>query len=82
MCLYECLQQLTRRDNHGTYLNHMQYDRHAKTSEITFIQKIEKLATMKMLIWNAQQMAKKIDNRAATKCSRQYKISLQSLDKK
>ena len=35
-----------------------------------FIHKIEKPATMKMLIWNAQQMAKKIDNRAATKSSR------------
>jgi hypothetical protein len=32
-----------------------------------FIHEIEKPATMKLLIWNAQQMAKKIDNRAATK---------------
>jgi hypothetical protein len=82
MCLYECLQQITRRDNHGTYLNHMQYDRQAKTSQTAFIHEIEKPATMKMPIWNAQQMAKKIDNRAATKCSRQYKISLQRLDKR
>jgi hypothetical protein len=52
--------------------------KHLKSS---FIHKIEESATMKMLIWNAQQMAKKIDNRAATKCSRQYKISLQRLDK-
>jgi hypothetical protein len=82
MCLYECLQQITRRDNHGTYLNHMQYDRQAKTSQTAFIHEIEKPATMKMLIWNAQQMAKMIDNRAATKCSRHYKISLQRLDKR
>jgi hypothetical protein len=27
---------------------------------------------MKMPIWNAQQMAKKIDNRATTKCSNRY----------
>ena len=60
----------------------MQYDRQAKTSQITLIHKIEKPATMKMPIWNAQQMDKKIDNRAATKCSEQYKISLQRLDKK
>jgi hypothetical protein len=63
------MQQITERDNHGTYLNHMQYDRQAKTSQIAFIHKIEKPATMKMSIWNAQQMAKKINNRAATKCS-------------
>jgi hypothetical protein len=63
------MQQITRIDNHGTYLNHMKYDRQAKTSQIDFIQKIEKPATMKMSIWNAQQMAKKINNRAATKCS-------------
>ena len=30
------LQQITRRYNHGTYLNHMQYDRQAKTSQICF----------------------------------------------
>jgi hypothetical protein len=47
----------------------MQYDRQAKTPQIAFIHKIEKPATMKMPIWNAQQMAKKINNRAATKCS-------------
>jgi hypothetical protein len=34
-----------------------------------FIHEIEKPTTMKMPIWNAQQMAKKIDNRDATKCS-------------
>jgi hypothetical protein len=37
-----------KRDNHGTYLNHMQYDRQAKTSQIFFIHKIEEPATMKM----------------------------------
>jgi hypothetical protein len=35
-----------------------------------FIHEIEELATMKMPIWNAQQMAKKIENRAATKSPR------------
>jgi hypothetical protein len=47
----------------------MQYDRQANASQIAFIHKIEKPATMKMSIWNAQQMAKEINNRAATKCS-------------
>ena len=46
-----------------------------------FIHKIEEPATMEMPIWNAQQMAMKINNRATTKISRQYKISLQRLDK-
>jgi hypothetical protein len=32
-----------------------------------FIHEIEKPATMKMLIWNAQQMAKKIDNMSCYK---------------
>ena len=63
MCLYECLQQITGRENHETYLNHIQYDRQAKTSQIFFIHKIEAPATMEMSIWNAQQMAKMIDNR-------------------
>ena len=48
----------------------MQYDRQDKTSQIDFIHKIEKPSTMKMPIWNTQQMAKKIDNRDATKFSR------------
>ena len=47
----------------------MQYDRQPKTSQISFIHKIEKPATMKMPIWNAQPMAKKINNRADTKFS-------------
>ena len=47
----------------------MQYDRQAKTYQIFFIHEIEKPAAMKMSIWNAQHMAKKIDNRAATKFS-------------
>jgi hypothetical protein len=63
------MQQIIERDNHGTYLNHMQYDKQDKTSQINFIHKIEKPATMKMSIWNAQQMAKKINNRDTTKCS-------------
>jgi len=63
------MQQIIKRDNHGTYLNHMQYDRQDKTSQIACIHKIEKPATMKMSIRNAQQMAKKINNRAATECS-------------
>jgi len=41
----------------------MQYDRQAKTSQIFFIHKIEEPATMEMSIWNAQQLAKMIDNR-------------------
>ena len=40
-----------------------------KHLKYAFIHEIEKPATMKMPIWNAQQMAKKIDNRAATKYS-------------
>ena len=60
----------------------MQYDRQSKTSQTTFIHEIEKPATMKMPIWNAQHMDKMIDNRAATKCSQQYKIRLQMLDKR
>jgi hypothetical protein len=40
-----------------------------KHLKYAFIHKIEEPATMKMLIWNAQQMAMKIDNRAATKSS-------------
>jgi hypothetical protein len=35
VCLYVCMQQIIRIDNHGTYLNHMQYDRQAKTSQTT-----------------------------------------------
>jgi hypothetical protein len=30
------MQQITERDKHGTYLNHMQEDRQAKTSQIFF----------------------------------------------
>jgi hypothetical protein len=41
-----------------------------KHPKYDFIHEIDEPATMKMPIWNAQQMAKKIDNRAATKCSR------------
>ena len=39
-----------------------------KHLKYAFIHKIEELVIMKMPIWNAQQMAKKIDNRATTKC--------------
>ena len=41
-----------------------------KHPKYDFIHEIEEPATMKMSIWNAQQMAKKIDNRATTKFSR------------
>jgi hypothetical protein len=41
----------------------MHYDKQAKTSQIFFIDKIEEPATMEMSIWNAQQMAKIIENR-------------------
>jgi hypothetical protein len=40
-----------------------------KHLKFAFIHEIEKRATMKMPIWNAQQMANKIENRVATKCS-------------
>jgi hypothetical protein len=42
------MKQIIERDNHGTYLNHTQYDRQTKTSQIFFINKIEEPATMKM----------------------------------
>jgi hypothetical protein len=51
----------------STICNMIDKPKHLKYA---FIHEIEKPATMKMSIWNAQQMAKKIDNRAATKCSR------------
>jgi hypothetical protein len=51
----------------STICNMIDKPKHLKYA---FIHEIEKPATMKMPIWNAQQMAKKIDNRVATKCSR------------
>jgi hypothetical protein len=50
----------------STIFNMIDKPKHLKT---TFIHEIEEPATMKMSIWiwNAQHMAKKIDNRAATK---------------
>jgi hypothetical protein len=50
----------------STICNMIDKPKHLK---YVIIHEIEKLATMKMPIWNAQQMGKKIDNRAATKCS-------------
>ena len=58
----------------------MQYDRQAKTSQTAFIHEIEKPATMKMPIRNAQRMAKKINNRAATKCSNRRPQASQRLN--
>jgi hypothetical protein len=51
----------------STICNMIDKPKHLKSA---FIHEIEEPATMKMSIWNAQQMAKKIDNRAATKSSR------------
>jgi hypothetical protein len=51
----------------STIRNMIDKPKHFKSA---FIHEIENPATMKMLIWNAQYMAKKIDNRAATKCSK------------
>ena len=62
----------------STICNMIDKPKHLKSA---FIHKIEEPPKMKMPIWNTQQMAKKIDNRATTKCSWQYKISLQRLDK-
>jgi hypothetical protein len=45
----------------STICNMIDKPKHLKSA---FIHEIEKLATMKMSIWNAQQMAKKIDNRS------------------
>jgi hypothetical protein len=50
----------------STICNMIDKTKHLKSS---FIHEIETPAAMKMSIWNAQQMAKKIDNRYATKCS-------------
>jgi hypothetical protein len=50
----------------STIRNMIDKPKHLKTA---FIHEIEKPATRKMSIWNVQQMAEKIDNRAATKCS-------------
>jgi hypothetical protein len=63
----------------STICNMIDNPKHLKSA---FIHKIEEPATMEMPIWNAQQMAMKIDNRDATKSSRQYKINLQRLDKR
>ena len=51
----------------STICNMIDKPKHLKS---IFIHKIEEPATMEMPIWNAQQMAMKIDNRAATKSSR------------
>jgi hypothetical protein len=69
MCLYVCCinkQEDITMEHTSTICNMIDKPKHLKSS---FIHEIEKPATMKMSIWNAQQMAKKIDNRAATKCS-------------
>jgi hypothetical protein len=57
----------------STICNMIDKTKHLKSA---FIHKIEEPVTMEMSIWNAQYMAMKIDNRAAMKISRQYKISL------
>ena len=56
----------------STICNIIDKPKHLKSA---CIHEIEKPATMKMSILNAQQMAKKIDNRAATKCSRKILLA-------
>jgi hypothetical protein len=51
----------------STICNMIDKPKHLKYA---LIHKIEEPATMEMSIWNVQQMAMKIDNRAATKISR------------
>jgi hypothetical protein len=65
MCCSNKQEDITM-EHTSTIRNMIDKPKHLKTA---FIHEIEKPATMKMPIWNAQQMAKKIDNRAATKCS-------------
>jgi hypothetical protein len=65
MCCSNKQEDITM-EHTSTIHNMIDKPKHFKT---VFIHEIEKLATMKMMIWNAQQMAKKIDNRAATICS-------------
>ena len=48
----------------STICNIIDKPKHLKSA---FIHEIEKPTTMKMSIWNAQQMAKKIDNRSCYK---------------
>jgi hypothetical protein len=50
----------------STIYNMIDKPKHLKSA---FIHEIEKPSTMKMPIWNSQQMAKNIENRVATKCS-------------
>jgi hypothetical protein len=50
----------------STICNMTDKPKHLKSA---FIHEIEKPAIMKMPIWNSQQMAKKIENKVATKCS-------------
>ena len=66
MCCSNKQEDITM-EHTSTICNMIDKPKHLKSS---FIHEIEKPATMKMLIWNTQQMAKKMDNRAATKCSR------------
>jgi hypothetical protein len=67
MCLYVFCsnkQEDTIMEHTSTICNMIDKPKHL-TSD--FIHEIEEPATMKMSIWNAQQMAKKIDNRSCYK---------------
>jgi hypothetical protein len=66
MCVCSNKQEDITMEHTSTICNMIDKPKHLKYA---FIHEIEEPATMKMPIWNAQQMAKKIDNRAATKCS-------------
>jgi hypothetical protein len=59
-------QEWTTMEHTSTIRNMIDKPKHLKYD---FIHAIEETATMNMPIWNSQQMAKKIDNRDATKCS-------------
>jgi hypothetical protein len=61
-CSYK--QEETTMEHTSTICNLTDKPKHPKYD---FIHEIEKLATMKMSIWNAQHMDKKIDKRDATK---------------
>ena len=65
MCCSNKQEDITM-EHTSTICNMIDKPKHLKSA---FIQEIEKHATMKMPIWNAQQMAMKIDNTAATKSS-------------
>jgi hypothetical protein len=68
ICVCSNKQEDTIMEHTSTICNMIDKPKHLKSA---FIHEIEEPATMKMSIWNAQQMAKKktIEIGAATKCS-------------